>query len=139
MDIPRQVKALVKKYNSRNPYLLAKLLKIEIIYTPMTYMPGFCDKLFNIKFIVINSNLEEYLQRQVCAHELGHALLHKGMGYFFITQNTLQCPGKFEREANEFAWELLYDEEYCQYAYDGDIDWYIKEEGIAELAKYAKK
>lgn len=35
------------------------------------------------KFIVINSKLEPYLQRQTCAHELGHALLHKKLGLLF--------------------------------------------------------
>ncbi len=103
MDIPHRVKNLIKRYHSRNPFLLAKLFKIKVIFTPMTDMPGFCDKFLCRKFIVINSNLEDCLQRQACAHELGHALLHKDMGYFFITRNTLQCPGKFERKANEFV------------------------------------
>lgn len=56
-----------------------------------------------------------------------------------MIEHTLFSPGSFERKANEFAWLLLYDEDDCQSAYDGDIDIYIKEEGIAELFQYAKK
>ena len=78
MDIKRHVKILVKKYNTRNPYELADYLKIEIRRASLPlHIHGFYDRVLRRKFIVINSELESYLQRQTCAHELAHALLHK--------------------------------------------------------------
>jgi Zn-dependent peptidase ImmA (M78 family) len=62
--------------------------------------------------------------------------MHKGWGYYFMIAHTFFSPGRFEREANEFAWLLLFDEEDCKYTYCGDIDWYVIETGIVELAKY---
>ena len=50
-----------------------------------------------------------------------------------MIENTFFSPSRFEREANEFAWLLLFDEEYCEYHYGGDIDRYVREEGIVEL------
>lgn len=137
MDIPRRVRNLIKKYKTRNPYELASHLNIHIVFQPMHHsVHGFFDRVLRRKFIVINSTLPEHLQRQTCAHELGHALMHKGWGYYFMIEHTFFSPGRFEREANVFAWLLLFDEEDCKYTYCGDIDWYVIETGIAELAKY---
>lgn len=68
----------------------------------------------NNGFIFINANMSEYMQRLVCAHELGHALLHRKLGTtpggvmefeIFDIKNTT------EYEANVFAANLLIDEE----------------------------
>ena len=32
-------------------------------------------------------------------------------GYYFIIEHTFFSPGRFEREANEFAWQLLFEAE----------------------------
>lgn len=139
MNIKVRIKHLIQKYHTRNPFKLADYLKITVVFTPMHYsIHGFYDRVLRRKFIVINSRLPFYLQRQTCAHELGHARLHKGWGYYFMIEHTFYSPGRFEREANEFAWQLLFDEDYCDYAYEGDIDRYVKEEGLFELKKYAR-
>lgn len=138
MNIPRRVQNLVKKYRTRNPYELASCLNIHVISRPMhDSVHGFFDRVLKQKFIVINSKLPEHLQRQTCAHEIGHALLHKGWGYYFMVEHTFFAPGRFEREANEFAWLLLYNEEECAYDCCGDINRYVCETGIAELLPYA--
>ncbi len=56
---------------------------------------------------MINQSLRSEWKRFVCAHELGHDRLHRGYGYYFIEEQTLFCPGRFEREANRFAVEFL--------------------------------
>ena len=56
-----------------------------------------------------------------------------------MMENTLFSPGRFEREANEFAWQLLFDEESCRSDYDGDLGRYAREEGIVELIGYRKR
>jgi Zn-dependent peptidase ImmA (M78 family) len=61
--------------------------------------------------IALNSRLNNYGQRLILAHELGHfALSPRGTGYFFISENTLM-ESKFEYEANRFAIELLAGDE----------------------------
>ncbi|MER2171811.1 MAG: ImmA/IrrE family metallo-endopeptidase [Psychrobacillus psychrodurans] len=63
------------------------------------------------QYIVINSNLEKYTQNIVCAHELGHAVLHPKINTPFMRNNTLLSVNKIEREANRFAAELLIPDE----------------------------
>lgn len=55
-----------------------------------------------------------------------------------MIEHTFFSPSRFEREANEFAWQLLFDEEICQSEYDNDIDRYVLEEGIVELVGHRK-
>jgi Zn-dependent peptidase ImmA (M78 family) len=59
------------------------------------------------KYIVINSNLMDEMQRFVCSHELGHAVLHPRANTPFLRKNTLFSIDKIEIEANRFAIELL--------------------------------
>jgi Zn-dependent peptidase ImmA (M78 family) len=53
-----------------------------------------------------------------------HVLLHKGWGYYFMIEHTVFSPDRFEREANKFAWQLLFDEEACRVEYDNDLGRY---------------
>jgi hypothetical protein len=46
-----------------------------------------------------------------------------------MIEHTFFSPGRFKREANEFAWRLLFDEEACRVEYD--LASYVTEEGIA--------
>ncbi len=138
MRIKLRANNLVKKFKTRDPYEITDYLNIEVVFKPLKTTHGFCCRILKRKFIVINNQLPDHLRKQTCAHELAHILLHKGWGYYFMLEHTLYSPEKFERQANEFAWWLLYDEEYCNFAYGGDIDRYAKEEGLFELGEYAK-
>ena len=134
MDIPRRVANLIKKYDTRNPFELADHLKIRVLLRQMdTDIQGFFIRRRRRKFIVINSALPRHIQRQTCAHELGHARLHKGWGYYFIVNLTYFLPGRFEREANDFAWHLLFDEDECRYECGGQVNRYVCENGLAEI------
>ena len=59
--------------------------------------------------ISINNAYDERSKKLLCAHELGHALLHEGaVNHFAVTpQNAFSG---VEYEANLFAVSLLYDE-----------------------------
>lgn len=52
--------------------------------------------------------------------------------------NISLLPSRFEREVNEFAWQLLFDEEACRFEYDNDIGRYVREEGIVEWVSCRK-
>lgn len=102
-----KVKRIVKKHNSICPFEISRSKGIIINYADLgdTYGFYFCDS--RIKFININNNLNEEEQRLVCAHELGHAVLHPKANTPFMRKNTLFSIDKIEREANHFAAELL--------------------------------
>ncbi len=109
-NIHARVKHLVQKYETRDPIKLAKHLNIHVIYKQYSpHTKGYYIKILNNKFIVVNSTLDEYSQRIVLAHELGHAVLHSSEPICFIREYTLFPIGIYEREANKFAADLLID------------------------------
>src|SRR5690606_3868689 len=68
---------------------------------------GYTHTYKRIPIIHINSELDEPMQRFVCAHELGHVVLHPSINTPFMKAHTLFSVDRIEREANEFAVELL--------------------------------
>ncbi len=133
MRIKQRVNNIIKKYRTRNPYEIADYLNIEVIFTPIKRINGFCDQVARKKFIVINSNLPYHVQKQTCAHELAHILLHKGCSYHFMIEHTYYALGKYERQANEFAWQLFFDETDCIDNYEGNVNYYASSNEILEL------
>lgn len=60
------------------------------------------------RYIVINEDLDDVTKAVVCAHELGHDMLHRELSAGGIRENTLLLSSnKTEREANLFAAEIL--------------------------------
>lgn len=99
---------LANKHKTNNPFDICQNLGIHISFENLGECTrGIYYRRLRHRFIVINSNLNMIWQRFVCAHELGHDILHPGLNRFWLDQNTLFNPGKFERQANEFAFQLL--------------------------------
>ena len=107
MDIKRTVEKLMRKYNTNDSFKLAEKLNIIVKYDDLGNTWGYFITYKRIKIIHINNNLEEWLQRYTCAHELGHSILHKGVPTPFLKKHTLFSIDKIERQANTFAVELL--------------------------------
>ncbi|MGR4027274.1 ImmA/IrrE family metallo-endopeptidase, partial [Bacillus sp. ZZQ-131] len=59
----------------------------------------------------------EFTQRFVCAHELGHAVLHPKANTPFLRNQTFFSVDRLEIEANTFAVELLLTDEMI-FAYE---------------------
>lgn len=112
INIRIRVKHLVQKFRTRDPEKIAKELNIIIKKVPFKSQKtkGFFKKQFGKKFIVVNSNLSELLQKIVIAHELGHAMLHASKLTSYIHEFTLFPRGRHENDANKFAAELLINE-----------------------------
>lgn len=71
------VEKLVKKYDTKDPYELCRALGIKIhFYNMEKKLKGFFFYQSRQKNIVIDSNVNEVLERILIAHELGHAVLH---------------------------------------------------------------
>ncbi|PGE86648.1 hypothetical protein COM55_07775 [Bacillus pseudomycoides] len=110
--INNAVNQLCKKYNTRDPFELANCLNINVFYHDLhEEINGFYKYEKRNKFIAINSNLSSTMQRTVCAHELGHAILHPQANTPFLRKNTFLSVDKLEIEANIFAALLLIDKD----------------------------
>ena len=110
--LPRR---LLRRYGTSVPFELADCLGITILEChDFKLQKGAFKVILNNCFIFINANLSTEMKKLVCAHELGHALLHRPLGktdtglmefeLFDITNTT-------EYEANLFAANLLLVEE----------------------------
>lgn len=99
-------------YDTRDPFELCSYLDIIVTKHPMgDKIKGFFQKTTdNIEIIHINSNLDSYTQRYVCAHELGHAILEPDISLSFFIENSLQVKNKLEIKMDKFAAELLIDD-----------------------------
>ena len=120
MDIRLKVLNLIVKYGTKNPFKLAKKLNIEILIEDLGEVRGLFKKVLKIKFIFINSKLSEFDKILVCAHELGHAILHSSSNYQFLIDNTrILRKSRLEDEANLFASYLLIpdDEVFEEYEF----------------------
>lgn len=80
---------------------------VVILFERLKDTLGYFNTYKRIKIIHINQELNESEQQFVCAHELGHSILHPEVNTPFLRKNTLFSISKIEREANEFAVELL--------------------------------
>ncbi len=110
--IRRNVRSMTKKHLTNDPFLIADSMNIIVIFRYMHHdINGFYKLEQRNRFIVINKHLSHEMQRFVCAHELAHAILHPTINTPFLRANTLLSVDKIEREANEFAVELLIPDE----------------------------
>ncbi|SFU82125.1 ImmA/IrrE family metallo-endopeptidase [Alicyclobacillus macrosporangiidus] len=111
MDIKTCVKRLVSRYRTNDPFLIADKRGIVIITERLGNILGYHISSRRIHIIHLNWSLDGPLRRFVCAHELGHAILHPKVNTPFLRRSTLFSIDRIEREANEFAVELLLPDE----------------------------
>lgn len=128
MDIKRQVQQLIRRAHSNDPFYIAKQLNINILYHDLGETLGYCLRFKRSKFIILNISMGEDLLPFVCAHELGHTILHKGINTPFLKSNTLFSVEKIERQANTFAVELLLPDDLL-HEYK-DINFYSIAKGV---------
>lgn len=105
------VSALVRKHKSRNPFEIIAGMNAFIVYAPLHDVRGFYQYFQRNNIIYIDENLSEEEQMFVCAHELGHMLLHRKSNCIYMDTHTNFNTSKYEKEANLFAIELLLPDE----------------------------
>ncbi|WP_346914173.1 ImmA/IrrE family metallo-endopeptidase [Clostridium sp.] len=100
---------LIDTYGTNNPFELCKELNIKIMRTDLgNEIKGFFQKINDqYRVIHINSNLTNDEERYICAHELGHAIIHPEISISFFIDNPLQIKNKYELQADKFAAELI--------------------------------
>ena len=112
-EIKRLAQDLRDSYNTNNPFEIADKFGIKVLISRVLPMDR---KAYIVKsdnypaMIIINGRYEYKSQMVLCAHELGHALLHSdGVNNFAVTsKNAFK---NVEYEANLFAVSLLFNEE----------------------------
>lgn len=116
--------SLVKKYNTNNPFKIAKQKKIIVVYENLGKRLGYYSKHYGIKLIHINENLNSKERLFVCGHELWHAIEHHDLNTFFIEKKTFFSTNKLEQEADLFSLALLFHEEYFTEQLTEEKAWY---------------
>ena len=111
MRINELVELIIKKYQTRNPFEIAKKRNAIIVHAPLIDIRGFYQYFQRNNIIYINENLSDSEKIFVCAHELGHMIMHKDTNAVYMDTKTFLNTTKCEKEANIFAAELLIPDE----------------------------
>lgn len=106
--IKSKVVELIDKHNTNDPFKIATYENIFVHPWDLHQdIHGFYKYIRRSKHIFYNINIEEWLITFICAHELGHAILHPRANTPFMRTNTFFSIDRIEVEANAFAVELL--------------------------------
>jgi len=114
---------LVQRCGTRDPFKIAKEIGINVMFVDdFEKLKGVYRVIKRNRWIFINSNLPERMQRIVCAHELGHDQLHralaKGDGLMEFVLYDMDSRPEFE--ANVLASQILLpDDEIIEHIYNG--------------------
>lgn len=101
------VKELIKKHGTNDPFEIAAQKNVLVLFEKLGDILGYYNSYKRIQMIHINQDSDESEQRFTCGHELGHLILHPKVNTPFLRKNTLFSIDRIEREANQFAVELL--------------------------------
>ena len=128
--ISRSVDDLKRDFPDIDPFEIVKAMGILLLFQGMGRAKSACKGFFMTQdgqpSITINSDLPKMIQKIICAHELGHAVLHSqnpGMVSFhdFALFDTASMT---EYEANLFAAELLMKDEDVLELLNDDISFF---------------
>lgn len=110
MDTKALANRLVRRYGTRDPVEVAKSMGYILIDAPLKGVRGYYQYIRRCHIIYLNNELSDPDRRWVCAHELGHSLLHKGLNRIFMDSCTIMVAGRYEWEADRFAADLIFDD-----------------------------
>ena len=118
--IDHKIFRLIRYYErivgTRDPVAIAKFADIGIAVIPLGNIAGNYMLLKPNRRFFVNEDIsiDDPMYRVVVAHELGHALLHRKENCAFLQNHTLLLTSGIEREANQFAAELLIPDDMLQ-------------------------
>lgn len=109
-EVRRRAAQVLREHGTRDPFALAREMHIEILVRELGTLKGFYKDVYGAPFIFLSRRLTRGEARLVCAHELGHHLLHRQFAAFGFEEVSVFSPAsRREYEANLFAAELLLD------------------------------
>ena len=120
IGIAEKADELVEKAGTRNPYMLAESIGVDIMQCNFKRQKGAYKIVLGNRFVFVKSDLDEQMKDIVILHEIGHDTLHRseaisggGFSEFNIFGN---LNVRMEREANIFAAQaLIPDESFLEY------------------------
>lgn len=95
---------LVKKHKTTDVFEICTLE--HIIYQELDLHPeinGIYQYVMRNRIITVNKNLSSKSKRITCAHELGHAVMHKNHNCTYLKTKTFVNLNKLEKEADIFS------------------------------------
>ena len=111
MDARECAVRLIKRCKTNDPFEIARLLDIILIYAPLIELNGFYQYHKRNHIIYLADSLEELVARFVLAHEIGHMQMHRDLNTVFLDTHIFNPHNRYERQANTFAAELLLPDE----------------------------
>lgn len=114
MDFHQKVTALIRQCKTDDPFRIAALKNIQIIYNDLGGKLGNYIKYKRSRIIILDDiRTPDNMLPFVCAHELGHALFTPDDNTQWIKTYTMSVNADcIERIANQFAVELLLNDDY---------------------------
>ena len=114
MDFHQKVTALIRQCKTDDPFRIAALKNIQIIYNDLGGKFGNYIKYKRSRIIILDDiRTPDNMLPFVCAHELGHALYTPNENTQWLKTYTMSVNADcIERVANEFAVELLLNDFY---------------------------
>lgn len=114
MDFHQKVTALIRQCKTDDPFRIAALKNIQIIYNDLGGKFGNYIKYKRSRIIILDDvRTPDNMIPFVCAHELGHALFTPDDNTQWIKTYTMSINADcIERIANQFAVELLLNDDY---------------------------
>ena len=105
--IESTVQELTRQYRTNDPFVIADHMGIIVLHENLGAIMGYYNTAYRQRILHINSGLSAGLRKYTAAHELGHAVLHNKLNTAFLRENTYFSVDKLERQANQFAADLL--------------------------------
>lgn len=110
-DVVTAANQAAARFGTRNPFDIASSLGIITLRVKLVDIRGFMQVIRRIGVIYVDNSLDDRQSHMVCAHELGHWFLHKGLNRAFMDTHTHFRSNRYENEANYFAVNLLFSDE----------------------------
>lgn len=93
----------------RDPFEAARQVGANVTFKDLGSLKGAYFPAFETPVIAVNQSLDDNMKRIICAHELGHHLLHGRTAQSCRELRFDSTAGILEREANIFAAAFLID------------------------------
>ena len=107
---------LAKRFFTRDPFVLAEAMNRIVVEKPLNGIRGYYQHVKRCHIIYVSDRLHGFERQFVCAHELGHSILHANFNAMFFDSHTHFVKAKYETEADRFALDLvLPDDLFAEY------------------------
>ena len=107
-NIPLRARNLIRKHGTTDPWRIAREMKFDVMFLPLPdRVNGMWRRVLGRKYIVIDDALDEWQQKAVLCHELGHYLMHRDYASYSMAGRTFFSNARCEHEANRFAAEIF--------------------------------